>query len=363
MNRLIAIDLPGGPSFVDALRSVWDAGDAALVLDGRLRVTDRHETMRRFGAAAVLDSSGTTADPSGGRPVEEGDALVVPTSGSTGEPKGVVLTHAAISASAHAVATRLAITADDHWLACLPLAHVGGLSVVTRALELGTRLTVLPGFEADLVATSDATLTSLVGTALGRTDVSRFRTVLLGGSRPPANRPANCVATYGMTETGSGIVYDGRPLDGVEIRIVDGEVWVRGPMLMRGYRDEVDPFIDGWLPTGDVGSIDESGRLTVVGRRGDMIVTGGENVWPEPVEQVLRGHPDVLDAAVFGRDDDEWGSIVVARIVTERDDLELHELRDHVRETLPPWSAPQQVERVERIERTAIGKVRRDLLR
>ncbi len=363
MNRLIAIDLPGGPSFVDALRSVWDAGDAALVLDGRLRVTDRHETMRRFGAAAVLDSSGLTANPSGGRPVEEGDALVVPTSGSTGEPKGVVLTHAAISASARAVADRLSISEDDHWLACLPLAHVGGLSVVTRALELGTRLTVLPGFDADLVATSKATLTSLVGTALGRTDVSGFRTVLLGGSRPPVDRPSNCVATYGMTETGSGIVYDGRPLTGVDLQIVDGEVWVRGPMLMRGYRDEVAPFIDGWLPTGDAGAIDERGQLTVAGRRGDMIVTGGENVWPEPVEQVLREHPDVLDAAVFGRDDDEWGSVVVARIVTDRDDLELAELRDHVRETLPPWAAPRQVERVDLIERTAIGKVRRDLLR
>jgi len=235
--------------------------------------------------------------------------------------------------------------------------------VVTRALKLGTGLTVLPGFDADAVATSDASLTSLVGTALQRTDVSRFRTVLLGGSRPPANRPANCVATYGMTETGSGIVYDGRPLDGVEMRIVDGEVWVRGPMLMRGYRDEADPFVDGWLPTGDTGSIDESGRLSVKGRRGDMIVTGGENVWPEPVEQVLREHPDVLDAAVFGVDDDEWGSIVVARIITERDDLTLDELRDHVRATLPPWAAPRRVERVDRIERTAIGKVRRDLLR
>ena len=363
MNRLIAIDLPGGPDFVDALRSVWDAGDAALVLDGRLRIADRHEIMRRFGAAAVVDGSGTTANPSGGQPVEAGDALVVPTSGSTGEPKGVVLTHDAIAASAHAVATRLAITSNDHWLACLPLAHIGGLSVVTRALELGTGLTVLPGFNAERVASSDASLTSLVGTALLRTDVTSFRAVLVGGGRPPAERPSNCVATYGMTETGSGIVYDGLPLDGVDLRIVDGEVWVRGPMLMRAYRDGHDPFIDGWLPTGDAGSIDESGRLSVSGRRGDMIVTGGENVWPEPVEQVLREHPDVADAAVFGVDDAEWGAIVVARLVTERDDLSLEEIRDHVRATLPPWAAPRRIERVERVERTAIGKVRRDLLR
>jgi len=363
MNRLIAIDLPGGPALVDALRAVWDAGDAALVLDGRLTVSARHDLMRRFGAAAVIDSSGTTADPSGGRPMEDGDALVVPTSGSTGEPKGAVLTHTAIAASARAVAARLDIADDDHWLACLPLAHVGGLSVVTRALVLGTRLTVIPAFDADVVASSDATLTSLVGTALRRTDVSGYRAVLLGGGRPPADRPSNCITTYGMTETGSGVVYDGLPLDGVELDIRDDEVWVRGPMLMRGYRDGPDPFVEGWLPTGDLGSIGTDGRLSVAGRRGDMIVTGGEKVWPEPVEQVLLGHPDIVDAAVVGVEDPEWGSVVVARIVTERDDLSLDEVRDHVRATLPPWAAPREIVRVDEIERTALGKVRRDLLR
>jgi len=363
MNRLIAVDIPGGPEFVDALRSIWDAGDAALVLDGRLRVSARHDLMRRFGAAAVIDPSGTTADPSGGHPVDDGDALIVPTSGSTGEPKGAVLTHAAIAASARAVAARLDITSADHWLACLPLAHVGGLSVVTRALVLGTRLTVVPGFDADTVASSDATLTSLVGTALRRADVSRFRAVLLGGGRPPADRPSNCITTYGMTETGSGVVYDGYPLDGVELDIRDDEVWVRGPMLMRGYRDGSNPFIDGWLPTGDIGSIAPDGRLSVSGRRGDMIVTGGEKVWPEPVEQVLLSHPDIDDAAVVGVDDPEWGSVVVARIVTDRDDLSLDEVRDHVRATLAPWAAPRRLIRVDAIERTALGKVRRDLLR
>ena len=127
-------------------------------------------------------------------------------------------------------------------------------------------------------------------TALARVDPTAFRTVLVGGQAPPPDRPANVIATYGLTETGSGIAYDGVPLDGVEIRIVDDEIHVRGPMLLRAYRDGDDPKdADGWLPTGDAGSF-EDGRLSVHGRIGDLIITGGENVWPVAVERVLA-HP------------------------------------------------------------------------
>ena len=170
---------------------------------------------------------------------------VVATSGSTGEPKGVVLTHDAVRASALATNQRLGVTAADHWLACLPLSHVGGLSVVTRALVTGTALTVLPGFDAATVTAAagrGASLVSLVATALARIDPTIFRRILLGGSAPPPVIPPNAVATYGSTETGSGVVYDGVPLDGVEVRIDgDGEIRVRGPMLLRCYRDEKLP--------------------------------------------------------------------------------------------------------------------------
>ena len=236
-----------------------------------------------------------------GEPVEPGDALVVATSGSTGTPKGVVLTHDAVAASARATNDRLGVTSADHWLACLPLAHVGGLSVVTRALIAGTRLTVLPGFDPAAVLAAGATHVSLVATALRRIDPRAFRTIVLGGSSPPAGLPANVVTTYGLTETGSGVVYDGSPLEGVDVRIdPDGQIHLRGPMLLRCYRDGSTPLVDGWLPTGDLGRWLDDGRLHVEGRAGDLIITGGENVWPEPIEAVLRAHPDVADVAVTG---------------------------------------------------------------
>lgn len=299
--------------------------------------------------------------------VETGDALVIATSGTTGTPKGVVLTHAAVEASARATSSFLGVDpAVDRWLACLPLAHVGGLSVVTRALVSGTPVEVHDGFDAAAVDASEATLVSLVGTALGRIDPSRWRRIVLGGSAPPPDRPANSVATYGLTETGSGVIYDGWPLDGVEVRIVDGEVRVRGPMLLRAYRDGTTPLDDdGWLATGDEGALDADGMLRVFGRRGDMIVTGGENVWPEPVERRLEQHPSVARAALVGRPDPEWGHRVVAVVVPERGATvpSLDTLRSWVRDELPVWAAPKELEVVDRLPTTALGKVRRSELR
>jgi o-succinylbenzoate---CoA ligase len=364
MRRLVAIDMPGGPGFVDTLRRAWDDGDAVLPVDQRLPIAAKTALVDRLGAGAVLDTDGE-ARLAGGVPVEDGDAIVVATSGSSGEQKGVVLTHAAIAASAVATSRRLAVTADDHWLACLPLAHVGGLSVVTRALHTGTRLTVHAGFDAAAVNASGATLVSLVATALTRIDPTRFRMIVLGGSRPPSDRPANTVTTYGMTETGSGVVYDRRPLDGVELRIVDGEVHLRCPMLLRCYRDGHDPRLaDGWFPTGDLGEVGPDSLLTVHGRRGDLIITGGENVWPEPVEAVLRTAPGVADAAVVGRADPEWGEIVVAVIVPADPGtpVTLEQLREHVKAELPAYCAPRTVVFRSGLPRTALGKLQRSEL-
>jgi O-succinylbenzoic acid--CoA ligase len=356
---LLPLDTSSGPDFVDGLRRAWDGGDAVLPVDHRLPAGLQRSLVAALG---------------GGGPVEEGDALVVATSGTTGEPRGVVLTHDAVRASALATSARLEVDpAADCWLSVLPLGHVGGLSVVTRALVTGTPLTFDP-------ADSRATLTAMVPTQVERADVSRFRRVLVGGSADwgAAQRPANVVHTYGMTETGSGVVYDGLALDGVSVRVDPadgsggGEIYLRGPMLLRGYRDGTVPLdADGWLPTGDAGRLAADGRLHVDGRMADVIVTGGEKVWPDAVERVLRRCPGVADVAVAGRPDPEWGQRVVAWVVPTAGGgpvgpvglVELDGLRDAVKAELPAWCAPKELVLVESLPKTALGKVQRARLR
>ena len=349
-NRLVVLE-GDDAHFVDALQRAWDDGDAVLPLDPRLPAPAR---------AAVL----AAAHPD--EPIEPGDALVVATSGTSGAPKAAVLTHDAVIASALATTRRLQVDPDaDRWLACLPLAHVGGLSVVTRAMHTGTPLSVHAAFDAPAVeraARAGCTLTSLVPIALQRIDPSLFRTILVGGQAPPSARPANVVATYGMTETGSGVVYDGIPLDGVEVRIgPDGEIHLRAPMLLRAYRDGGDPMLPGgWYPTGDLGEMSD-GRLRVHGRRGDMIVTGGEKVWPTTVERALSEHPGVGEIAVLGRTDPDWGQRVVAVVVPRHASSPptLDDLRDWAKQTLPAHAAPTVLTIVPSLPRTASGKVRR----
>jgi O-succinylbenzoic acid--CoA ligase len=383
VRRLVVVEACGTDEFVAALRRAWDEGDALFPLDPRLPAPARERVL-------------TAARPH--EPVEDGDALVVATSGTTGDPKAVVLTHDAVAASARATSARLRVDpAADRWLACLPLAHVGGLSVITRALVTGTPSTVHDGFDPDAVseaagsrpgsgpgsgAAEACTLVSLVPTMLRRIDASGFRRVVLGGSAMPPDLPANAVTTYGMTETGSGVVYDGVPLDGVEVRIVDGdtvdgdtvdgeivdgEIWLRCPMALRCYRDGTDPKdTEGWLPTGDAGRWDEaSGTLQVFGRTADVVITGGENVWPVAVERVLAVQPGVREVAVVGRPDPEWGERVVALVVPAdaADPPTLETLRLAVKAVLPGYAAPRELELVDALPRTGSGKVARTLLR
>jgi O-succinylbenzoic acid--CoA ligase len=342
---LVAIAEAPGPAFVAALVQAWDAGDAVLPIDPRL-------------PKPAVDALLAAMRP--GEPVEPGDALVVATSGTTGAPKGVVLTHDAVAASAAAVHARLAVEpSQDRWLGVLPVAHIGGLAVVTRALLTGTPLT----FDRD---DPTATLVSVVPTQVERGDVdpSRFRVVLMGGSADwrAGDRPPNVVHTYGSTETGSGVVYDGVPLDGVDVRVEDGAIHVRGQMLLRAYRDGADPKdADGWLATGDAGAWDADGRLVVHGRLDDAIVTGGEKVWPVPVEAALAAVPGVAEVAVGGVPDPSWGERVVAYVVLDEcgSPPSLDELRNAVTEVLPAYAAPKEVVVVPALPRTPTGKVRR----
>jgi O-succinylbenzoic acid--CoA ligase len=370
--ELVALDLPGGIGFVDALRAIWDTGDAAAPLDPRLPPAARRVMLDALRPTRIVGSDGDQHAIADGIPVEEGDAVVVATSGTSGQPKGVVLTHDAIAASAAATSARLGIDPARHtWLACLPLAHIGGLAVVTRSILTGTPVVVLPGFDAEVVEQAGragrVSHVSLVATALRRLDPSVFTCVLLGGSKAPEELPANVVSTYGMTETGSGLIYDGWPLDGVEVafRAAEGEILLRGPMLFRRYRQGDDGRVVGpdgaadWFATGDAGRLDADGKLVVSGRIEDVIITGAEKVWPDLVERTLMAHPGVAEVAVWKRSDPEWGERVVAWVVPTDDVPSLDELRQIVAEGIAPWAAPKELVLVDDLPRTAAGKVRR----
>jgi len=372
--RLVALDLPPGPAFLAALRRVLDAGDAAMPLDARTTRAARDEIVTALAPSAVVDADGEEHALPGGRAVEPGDALVVPTSGTTGTPKGVVLTRDAVESSARATSARLGVDPrSDRWCSCLPLAHVGGLAVLTRAIVTGVDVEVLPGFDRDQVLAAAreraATLVSLVPTTLrrlGDDGAASFRRIVLGGSAPPDRVAPHVAVTYGMTESGSGVVYDGVALDGVEVRIsARGEIELRGPMLLRAYRDGTDPKqADGWYATGDAGRIARDGRLEVHGRLRELIVSGGENVWPEHVESILRALPGVRDVGVAGAADPEWGERVVAYVVPADRDAPptLDALRAAVREAIGPWAAPRELVLADALPRTAIGKLRRGAL-
>ena len=366
MARLIALDMPASKTFVDLVQRAWSNGDAILPIDQRLRPSGKKMLLDTMAPSEVIDASFTASSLPNGRPMQDGDALVIASSGSTGSPKGIIHTHSSLLAGAQASASRLQLTSDDHWLVCIPVSHVGGFSVISRALHIGAALTLLPAFDVAAVqeaAKNGATHASLVATALSRIDASLFRTILLGGSSAPDNLPSNVIATYGMTETGGGVVYNGQPLDNVEIKIVDGEIFLRCPMLMRAYRDDQTISItDGWYATGDIGEIDENGKLSVRGRQSDMIITGGENVWPSVVEYSLASHPLVNQVVVRGMPDTTWGQRVVAYVVlndsSQTSEVKLlSDLREHVKQTLPAFCAPQQIVVLAEIPRTSLGKV------
>ena len=361
MSQLVALDMPAGNQFLAAALGVWDRGDAVFPLDQRLPAVAQFELISAMAPASIIDASGNETSLPNARPVRSGDSLVIATSGSSGTPKGVIHTHASMNAAAKSSNSRLGCTKDHHWLVCLPVSHVGGFSVITRALQSNSALTMHPAFEADEVtrsAGSGVTHVSLVRTALQRIDASKFHTVLLGGAAPPTNIPNNVIATYGMTETFGGIFYNGVALDGVEAKIIENQIYVRGHMLMRAFRDETVPFTaDGWLPTGDSGYFEDE-KLVVNGRIGEMIISGGENIWPNLLEQTIAQHPLVSAVAVTGVADEEWGEKVVSWVVPQDPDNppKLSDIRDHVALTLPKFYCPKELKILQSLPVTSLGK-------
>ncbi|BBY04187.1 o-succinylbenzoate--CoA ligase [Mycobacterium seoulense] len=325
-----------------------------------------------------------------GEDIDDDVALVVTTSGTTGTPKGALLTAAALTASARATHDRLG--GPGSWLLALPPQHIAGLQVLVRSALAGSapvELDVTDGFDvAELPGAirrlgSGRRYASLVAAQLAKTltdpaaaaALAELDAVLLGGGPAPqgvldaaAAAGIAVVRTYGMSETAGGCVYDGVPLDGVLVRVADGgRIALGGATLAKGYRNPVDPdpFAEpGWFRTDDLGVLDGAGVLTVLGRADDAISTGGLTVLPQLVEAALGSHPAVGDCAVFGLADDRLGQRVVAAIVVSEGCTAptLDALRAHVARTLDATAAPRELHVVDALPRRGIGKVDRTAL-
>lgn len=409
LMRLRAVLVPLNTHLTEA-ELVWQVSNAAatvLIYTGDAPPISA-DGLHCLHADALLEADAAPQPP---RPVDlDAPFAVVHTSGTSGRPKGALLTWGAVYHSAAASAYRLGHQPGDVWLCVLPLFHVGGLSILVRATLYGIGVELHPRFDVDAVNTALAagrvTLISLVPTMLYRLlDASRgvrwhphLRLVLLGGAAATSDLLVRSAAagvpiatTYGLSEAASQVATAtpesatrkpgtvGRPLMGTRVRIVDengvdqpagayGEVIVSGPTLMQGYiNDEAASAAalrDGWLHTGDIGFLDEDGDLFLVQRRSDLIVSGGENIYPAEVEAALRSHPAVSDVAVIGVPDSEWGQRVAAAVVLlpERR-VSTDNLLAHAGERLARYKLPRLLRFVPELPQTGPGKIDRAALR
>ncbi len=403
-GQRVAIALPAGLAFAQALHACLLLGAVAVPVDRRSTPSERARIAD--GAALLIEEplgapsgpgAGVAAkDTAGwrGRGAAEHDldavAVVIHTSGTTSEPRPVELTYGNFLWSAIGSAVALGLDSEERWLCTLPVSHVGGLSILLRSAIYATTAVVHERFEADRVLDSlreqQITLISLVATTLGRlldAGLSRpphLRCALTGGG-PVAEalleraRAAGVPVslTYGLTEScsqvsstpvaalGGSRASAGPPLFCTRLRIAsDNEIMVRGPTVAPAALAS-----DGWLHTGDLGSTDDDGRLMVLGRKADTIVSGGENVAPAEVEAVLEAHPDVLEAGVVGRADREWGEAVTAIVVARPGSApEDEELRAHCARSLAPYKVPSSIVLARGpLARTPSGKLLRAALR
>ncbi len=373
----VALALPAGVEFVAALHGCMLAGAVAMPID--LRLSEAEQASRAKDAVTVVSGGLDGSQLTQTAPLRaEAIATVMHTSGTTAAPRQVPLSYGNWLHGALGSAVALGLDWDERWLCPMPLAHVGGLSIPIRSAIYGTSAVLSERFDVQqaldqLMDPARAmTLVSLVPTMLSRLldaglrDPPALRWALLGGGPLPppllerAERAGVPVApTYGMTEACSQIATFGWPLPGVTVRIAtDGEILVRGPNVSPAALEA-----DGWLHTGDVGRLDQRGRLRVVGRKAETIISGGENVAPGEVEAVLLAHPAVADAGVFGRPDPEWGEAVVATVVV-RDGatVQADELRAFCTERLARFKVPKAIGFADALPRTDTGKLlRREL--
>ena len=387
-----ALTMNPGREQVVLVHALTKLGAVALPLSPQLSEVERRALLTAERPTVDLSDAGQLTQTEADLPLlgeHDMDDLHcrILTSGSTGAPRTVGLTYGNHVWSAVGSAFNIGIQPQDRWLCCLPLSHISGLSIVMRSVIYGTTAIVHDGFDTDRVAAAIAdqqiSLVSLVPTMLVRlleagADLSGPRAILVGGGPVPPEpleealaRGATVVQTYGLTEACSQVTTlappdarrklgsAGRPLLTTHLRINDGEILVQGPTVAPGCSDA-----EGWLHTGDLGRIDEEGFLYVEDRIDDMIVSGGENVIPAEVEQVLMRHPEVVDAAVVGREDPEWQQAVTAVVVLEPDSgATVDELRRHCAQSLASWKVPKRVELAAALPRTPSGKLLRQALR
>ena len=391
-GSVVGITMPAGIEFAVALHALMKLGAVAVPLDPRLGGEERRRALGEAQPALMLESPQDLDGPEADLPLLGEIDLAetctrVLTSGTAGTPRPVPLTYGNHLWSAVGSAFNLGVDPADRWLCCAPVSHVSGLTILLRAAIYGTTAVVHDGFDVDRVAESlqrdGVTIVSLVTTMLTRlldagAAIERPRAILVGGGPVPdevlaeaLGLGATVVQTYGLTEACSQVTTlspsdaerkrgsAGRPLLTTHVRIEGDEILVQGPTVAPGAADQ-----DGWLHTGDSGRIDAEGFLWVEGRRDDVIVTGGENVAPEEVEEVLAAHPDVIEAAVVGRPDPDWQNAVVAVVVARDGGLpEPEELRSWCASRLAPFKVPKSFEMTDELPRTGSGKLRRAALR
>lgn len=383
----VALALPGGVAFLAALHATLLLGAAVVPIDLRLGPGERAQRMEGC-KVTVAEPLTRGSEPDAGteqRLAPDAPATVVHTSGTTAQPKPVVLTIGNWTWNALGSALALGLDPRDRWLCALPLSHVGGLAILIRSAVYGSTVILHERFDAHAalaaIERDGATLVSLVPTTLerlldaGLRAPNPLRVALIGGGPLPPVLAAQAqeagipvAQTYGMTEACSQVSTSlpgepetaGRPLVGTRVAIADdGEILVSGPTVAPGAADA-----DGWLRTGDLGALDRHGRLLVTGRKADTIVSGGENVAPAEVEAALLAHPAVADAGVHGRPDPRWGEAVVATVVLhEGSQAEAEELRAHVAAQLARYKVPKEIAFADALPRTPSGKLLRRELR
>jgi o-succinylbenzoate---CoA ligase len=352
-------------------RALDGTGPAILPLDAGLPAARLRQLLGAFDPNVVIGPDGEARGRSGERKTAADTAVIIGTSGTTGEPKGVELSATALSHSARASLARIGARSGERWLCCLPVTHVAGLQVLVRSLQSDTEPAVAAAASVRALSESGCSQLSVVPTQLARlleanggaSALAAFSSVLVGGASPPTGlleraRAAGvrAVTTYGMSETCGGCVYDGVPLDGVSVRADSaGLLRIRGPVLMNRYHG--GPDLGAEFVTSDLGYL-RDGRVVVRGRADDVINTGGYKVVPGEVAAVLASCPGVREVVVVGRPDPEWGERVTAVVVPDdpSDPPGLELLRIHVRGRLPRYACPSEIVLTQAIPVLASGK-------